>query len=112
MAQGLMLEKWSGTVSVVNIGATKEDGGTRSKVIRVGGEATLPFLFQEGAIPNKPVIAFEIWDVAPGDWPPALNKAYAGVLGDPFAWAQECVKKHKAELLCVKLQGGASGFWE
>ncbi len=110
MAQELMLEKWPGALSVVNIGATKDDGGTRSKVIQAGGEATLPFLFQEGAIPYKPVIAFEIWDIAPGDWPQELNKSYGDLLKDPFAWAQICVKEYKAELLCVKLLGAHPDF--
>ncbi len=105
MAQELMLEKWSGTVSVVNIGATKQEGGTRSKVIKVGGQAALPFLFQEGALPNKPVVAFEVWDTAPLDWPEELGKAYAKVFSEPFKWAEACVKEHKAELLCVRLQG-------
>ncbi len=110
MAQEIMLEKWSGAVSVVNIGATKEDGGTRSKIIQVGGQATLPFLFPEGAIPHKPVIAFEIWDIAPTDWPQELNKSYAGVLADPLDWAQMCVREYKAELLCIKLQGAHPDF--
>ncbi len=110
MAQELMLEKWSGAVSVVNIGATKQDGGTRSRVIQVGGEATLPFLFQEGVMPHKPVVAFEIWDIAPADWPQELNKTYAGVLADPLAWAEKCVKEYKAELLCVRLQGAHPDF--
>jgi len=110
MAQELMLEKWSGVVSVVNIGASREEGGTRSKVIQVGGQATLPFLFAEGNLPHKPVIAFEIWDIAPSDWPQELTKSYADVLADPFAWAAKCVKEYKAELLCVKLQGAHSDF--
>ncbi len=110
MAQEVMLEKWSGSVSVVNIGATKDEGGSRSKVIKVGGQATLPFLFQEGAIPQKPVIAYEIWDTAPTDWPQELNKSYGDALKDPFAWAQKCVKEYKAELLCVKLQGAHPDF--
>ncbi len=110
MAQELMLEKWSGAVSVVNIGSTKEEGGTRSKVIQVGGQATLPFLFQEGVIPHKPVIAYEIWDIAPTDWPQELNKSYADVLADPLAWAEMCVKEYKAELLCIKLQGAHPDF--
>jgi acetyl-CoA decarbonylase/synthase complex subunit delta len=110
MAQELTLEKWSGAVSVVNIGATKEEGGTRSKIIQVGGEATLPFLFLEGVLPHRPVIAFEIWDIAPADWPQELNKSYANVLADPFAWAEMCVKEYKAELLCVKLQGAHPDF--
>jgi acetyl-CoA decarbonylase/synthase complex subunit delta len=110
MAQELMLEKWSGSVSVAKIGATKQEGGTRSKVIQIGGQATLPFLFQEGAIPYKPVVAFEIWDTEPTDWPQELNKAYAGVLSDPLAWAEKCVKEYKAEILCVKLQGAHQDF--
>lgn len=110
MAQELMLEKWSGAVSVVNIGATKNEGGTRSKIIQAGGQATLPFLFQEGAIPHKPVIAYEIWDIAPSDWPQELNKSLGNVFADPLAWAERCVKEHKAELLCVKLQGAHPDF--
>jgi acetyl-CoA decarbonylase/synthase complex subunit delta len=110
MAGELMLEKWSGAVSVINIGSTKEEGGTRSRVIQVGGEAALPFLFQEGVIPHKPVIAFEIWDTAPADWPQELTKSYAGVLANPFVWAQMCVKEYKAELLCIKLQGAHPDF--
>ena len=110
MAQELMLEKWSGVVSVVNIGAPREEGGTRSKVIQVGGQATLPFLFAEGDLPHKPVIAFEIWDIAPSDWSQELTKSYADVLKEPFAWAQKCTKDYQAELLCVRLQGAHPDF--
>ena len=56
----LALEKRSGAVSLVDIGSAKENGGSRSGVIRVGGQATLPFLFPEGNIPHSPVIAFEV----------------------------------------------------
>jgi acetyl-CoA decarbonylase/synthase complex subunit delta len=110
MAGELMLEKWSGQVSVVTIGATKEEGGTRSKTIKVGGQATLPFLFPEGSIPYKPVIAFEIWDIAPPEWPAELIKAYADVIASPLAWAEKCVKDYKAELVCLKLQGAHPDF--
>jgi len=106
----IMLEKWSGAVSVVNIGATRQEGGTRAKVIQVGGEATLPFLFKEGALPHKPVIAFEVWDITPADWPQELNKSYGDVLKDPFVWAEKCVKDYKAELLCIRLQGAHPDF--
>lgn len=105
MAQELMLEKWSGTVSVVTIGADKEEGGSRSKIVKVGGQATLPFLSAEASIPYKPVIAFEIWDVLPLEWPEELTKQYREVYNDPLAWAKKCVDEFKAELLCVKLQG-------
>lgn len=110
MAKELMLEKWSGVVSVVNMGATKEEGGTRSKVIKIGGQATLPFLFKEAALPNKPRVAFEIWDIEPTDWSEQLSKDYSKVLSDPLAWAEKCVGEYKAELLCLKLQGAHPDF--
>src|SRR3989338_5612853 len=105
-----MLEKWSGAVATVSIGATNEEGGTRSKVIKVGGQATLPLLFSEGAIPHKPVIAFEIWDIAPSDWPLELSKSLGGVLNDSLAWAQKGIKEYKADLLCVRLMGAHPDF--
>jgi acetyl-CoA decarbonylase/synthase complex subunit delta len=106
----LILEKWSGKVSVVSLGATKKEGGTRSAQIQVGDQATLPFLFCEGAIPHKPVIAFEIWDIAPPEWPQELSKFYSDVFGEPVAWAEKCVKTYKAQLLCIRLQGSHPEF--
>lgn len=106
----MMLEKWSGEVSVVKIGAAKDEGGSRSALVKIGGEKTLPFLFREGAIPHMPVVAFELWDILPSDWPEALAKPYAQALKDPFLWARKCVDEYKAELLCVKLQGAHPDF--
>jgi acetyl-CoA decarbonylase/synthase complex subunit delta len=105
MAIELSFEKWQGEVAVVNIGATKQEGGTRSASIPVGGEKTLPFLSAEGAIAHRPVVAFEIWDIPPADWPEGLSKHYQDVWKDPFAWAKKCVSEYKAQLLCVRLQG-------
>jgi acetyl-CoA decarbonylase/synthase complex subunit delta len=110
MAGELMLEKWSGAVSTVTIGATQEEGGSRPKIIKIGGQQTLPFLFKEGAIPNKPVIAFEIWDIAPVDWPTQLVKAYNDVMSNSLAWAEKCTKEYKAELLCIRLEGAHPDF--
>ncbi|TRZ94055.1 acetyl-CoA decarbonylase/synthase complex subunit delta [bacterium] len=110
MASELMLEKWSGVVSQVQIGATKAEGGSRSNVIKIGGQATLPFLFAEAAIPLKPVIAFEIWDLTPQDWPEELTSCYGDALRDPILWAKKCAEEFKAELLCIRLQGAHPDF--
>jgi acetyl-CoA decarbonylase/synthase complex subunit delta len=110
MPSELMLEKWSGEVNVVSIGATKAEGGTRSAAIKVGGEKTLPFLFQEAEVPYTPVIAFEIWDSTPTEWPKELVAAYGDALKDPLSWAEKCVKEYKAKLLCVRLQGAHPEF--
>lgn len=110
MANEVMLEKWSGEVSVVNIGATKSEGGTRCATIKVGGQRTLPFLFKEAIIPYSPVIAFEIWDIQPADWPDELASIYGSALKDPLSWAKMCVEDFKAQMLCVKLQGAHPEF--
>ncbi len=110
MAIDLMLERWQGKIYELTLGATKQEGGSRSRVIKLGGQATLPFLFPEGQIPNKPRLAFEIWDIPPTDWPPELNRAYADVYFEPYAWAEKCIREYKAEILCIKLQGAHPDF--
>lgn len=101
----LMREKWQGKICEVAVGATKAEGGSRSHSITLGGQGSLPFLFEEGPIPHRPQIAFEIWDIEPDDWPDEVKKQYADVLGDPIGWAEKAVSRFKAAALCVKLQG-------
>ena len=110
METQLVLEKWPGAISTVSIGATKAEGGTRSNVVKIGGQTAMPLLFREGAIPNKPKIAFEIWDVAPLDFDEELLSAYGKAIKDPFAWAEVCINDYKAELLCLKMQGTHPDF--
>jgi len=110
METQLVLEKWPGIISTVTIGAKKEEGGSRINTVKIGGQNTLPLLFKEGNIPNKPAIAFEIWNTPPLDWPEELVNVYGKALNDPFAWADKCVNEYKAQLLCVKMQGTHPDF--
>ncbi len=110
METQLALEKWTGVISTLTIGASKEDGGSRGNTVKIGGQNSLPLLFKEGNIPNPPAIAFEIWDIPPLDWPEELVSAYGKALNDPFEWANKCVSEFKAQLLCVKMQGTHPDF--
>jgi len=101
----VMKENWTGKISEVTIGATEKEGGTRGSSIVVGGETTLPFLFNEGSIPHAPVIAMEIFDSEPEDWPETLKKPFEDVLKDPVKWAVKCADEYKAAMICVKLMG-------
>jgi acetyl-CoA decarbonylase/synthase complex subunit delta len=83
-------DKWPGTVRTVTLGATAEQGGTRAKVVTIGGEQTLPFLHFENETPNRPVIALEMTASRPGDWSQVLQDAWGDVLDDPARWAQAC----------------------
>ncbi len=82
------VEKWSGTVRAITLGATAAEGGTRRQTVTVGGQSALPFLQFEGQCPNRPVVAVEVWSRNPNDeWPGPLTSAWGDVLNDPAAWA-------------------------
>ena len=97
-------ERWTGSVREVTLGATAENGGTRTKTITVGGETTLPFLHFEGEMPHPPVVGVEIQDGYPADWSPVLLAAWGDVLNDPAAWAKKA-EEIGADVLVLKLRG-------
>jgi acetyl-CoA decarbonylase/synthase complex subunit delta len=81
-------DNWPGTVRTITLGATPEQGGTRSKTVTVGGEKSLPFMFFEAKMPHPPVVALEIRDAFPEDWSHLLHKAWGDVMKDPVSWAK------------------------
>ena len=82
-------ESWSGTVRPVTIGATADDGGTRSKAITVGGMNAMPFLDFDGDYPYAPAVGIEIVDQYPDDWSQLLVDEWGeDVLKDPAKWAK------------------------
>ena len=98
-------EKWTNTINTLTIGATAEQGGTRGSVVTVGGETTLPLLIDEGEIPNRPVIAGVVVDIAPDGWPDALTGAIGDVINSPTEWAQKLVEEDGVDLISLKLIG-------
>jgi acetyl-CoA decarbonylase/synthase complex subunit delta len=97
-------QKYAGQVREITIGATEADGGTRSHTVTVGGETTLPFMFQEGTMPNPPRIAVEIADQPPVDWSPLLLDAWGETANDVTAWAQ-AAEGTGADLILLRLTG-------
>lgn len=81
-------EKWTGNVREITIGATSEDGGTRSKTLTIGGESALPFLHHEGSMPHKPALAIEIRDRKPDNWSPLLIEVWGEAVENPGDWAK------------------------
>ncbi|HIP87805.1 MAG TPA: acetyl-CoA decarbonylase/synthase complex subunit delta [Anaerolineales bacterium] len=102
MAVEIPVEKWTGKVLEVTLGATAEEGGTRSRTVTVGGETTLPFLHFEGEIPNPPRLAIEIADRRPDDWSPLLLEAWGDVVDDPAEWAK-AAEEAGADLVLLQL---------
>ncbi len=104
MTLDLIKREWKGSIREVTIGATEEEGGTRSKSLTVGGATTLPFLHFEGDIKNKPVIGMEVSDVPPRDWPASMLEEYGDALEDPVSWAKK-VEEFGADMIYLALNG-------
>jgi acetyl-CoA decarbonylase/synthase, CODH/ACS complex subunit delta len=81
-------DKWPGAVRVVTLGATAQEGGTRSSTVTVGGQTSLPFMHFEAVTPHRPAVAIEIKDQRPTDWSPLLLQTWGDVVDDPTAWAK------------------------
>jgi acetyl-CoA decarbonylase/synthase complex subunit delta len=80
-------DKWTGRVRECVLGATAAEGGTRARVVTVGGEASLPFLHFDAPMPHPPALAVEIRDRRPEDWSPLLYEAWGEAMDDPGDWA-------------------------
>jgi acetyl-CoA decarbonylase/synthase complex subunit delta len=89
-------ESFNGKVAAVDFG--KDD-----KALTIGGESSLPFLSFEGEQPNRPVIAYEIQDCPPDDWPDTVKDVYKDVSGDPVTWAKYCQDKLNAKAIALRL---------
>lgn len=104
MSVTFVKERYSSKVGEVVLGATSEQGGTRTSVVSIGGDGALPFLHFEGEMQNRPVIAMEINDIVP-PWNETITEQFGDVLSDPAAWAKKCVEEYNADLIYLKLIG-------
>ncbi|MBN2654073.1 MAG: acetyl-CoA decarbonylase/synthase complex subunit delta [Nitrospirae bacterium] len=95
MALAAPKETYAGRVFEVTIGT--------SKTAVFGGENVLPFHKFDGDTPHKPVIAFEIQDVAPEDWPDTVKEVYGDAASDPVKWALYCQNNLNAQAIALRL---------
>ncbi len=104
MAVPEVTDSFSGCVNKVTLGATSQAGGTRTSTVTVGGSRNVVYGGSKEDVGEKPVIAMDVLDGPPEDWPPVLLEPYKDVLGDPAAWAKKCVEEFGAEILCLKFE--------
>jgi acetyl-CoA decarbonylase/synthase complex subunit delta len=95
----------AGKVREVTLGATPEQGGTRSHTVTIGGSTSSPFHFFEGEHPYPPLVAMEVFDKVPAKYPDFLRDYYRGVLDQPAAMAKKCVDEYGADMISVRLEG-------
>jgi acetyl-CoA decarbonylase/synthase complex subunit delta len=90
-------ESYTGKIREITLGKGK-------KAVTVGGENCYPFYQFEGAMPNPPRIAMEVWDMLPEEWPAAALAPFKAVASDAAAWAKKCVKEYGAEIIVLQLK--------
>ena len=98
-------DSFTGSVNRITLGATKENGGTRTNTVTIGGAHNVVYggSFEDAS--EKPVIAMDVLDTRPKDWPDALVQAYDDVMDSPGDWAKKCVEEFGADLICIKFDG-------
>ncbi len=90
-------ESYTGGIREISI-------GKKDSAVTVGGQTCYPFYTFEGEMPNKPIIAMEIWDMAPEDWAEPALAHFKDVVADPVAWAKKCIDEYGAEAIVLQLK--------
>ena len=90
-------ETYSGGIKEITL-------GQGDKAVTVGGASCYPFYNFEGAMPHRPRVAMEIWDVEPEEWPEAAMSPFKDVISDPAAWAKKCVDEYGADMIVLQLK--------
>jgi len=98
-------DNYSGSVNRITLGATKENGGSRISTITVGGSRNVVYGGGADQAGEKPMIAIDVLDSEPNDWPEALVEPYKDVLDNSAEWAKKCVEEFGADLICLKFDG-------
>lgn len=88
-------ETFPGSIYTVTFGTEKN--------VTIGGGNGFAFHGFEGSSPHRPVIAYEVQDSLPDDWPAAVHDVYAEVSGNPVAWAKYCQDELNAQAIALRL---------
>ncbi len=91
-------EDYSGAIREISL-------GNGDNAVTVGGSTSLPFHLFEGELGNKPLIAMEIMDVRPDNWPDTLTQYFDDVMDSPVDWAKKCVDVYQADAINIWLNG-------
>lgn len=94
------VKEYPGEIVEVTLGATRKNGGTRAKEIKIGGQRSLYFF--EGGWVNKPVVSFDVFDIPQPQFPKALREIWSEYWDSPADWARAAVEKG-ADLVTIHL---------
>jgi len=97
-----LTEKFKYRISEVTLGATSDNGGTRDRELKIGGETSMPAYFFNGEFPNYIVISQDVFDI-PIPLPSFVREHFKDSISDPSEWAKLRVKKFNAEMITLHM---------
>jgi acetyl-CoA decarbonylase/synthase complex subunit delta len=93
---------YPGHIREVTLGATKSDGGSRSRTITIGGAKTPAYADIRIPPVHPPAISLDVFDMKVA-LPKVLREHVADVMEDPAEWARMNVKKFGADIITIHL---------
>ena len=96
------LTEYPGKIREITIGATKREGGTRSKTITIGGHTAPAWNLFQAPPKHPPVVAADVFDMRI-KLAKAVRVHYDEVMDDPCEWARLAINKFGADLITLHL---------
>jgi acetyl-CoA decarbonylase/synthase complex subunit delta len=92
------LAEYTGQIREITLGATKAEGGTRSKTITVGGHKGPAWNLFQSPPKHPPVVAADVFDMRI-KLAKAVRLHYDDVMDDPVDWARLVIDKFGADFI-------------
>ena len=92
------LAEYAGQIREITLGATKGQGGSRSKTITVGGHKAPAWNLFQTPPKHHPVVAADVFDMRI-KLAKAVRMHYDDVMDDPVDWARLVIDKFGADLI-------------
>jgi len=96
------LAEYPGTIREITLGATKREGGTRSKTLTIGGHKAPAWNLFQAPPKFLPIVAADVFDMRIS-LPKAVRIHYDEVMDDPVEWARLAIDKFGADLITFHL---------
>jgi len=94
-----IVEGFAGSVNRITLGAAPR------RTVTVGGARNVVYGGAASDAGQRPLIAMDVLDVRPDDWPDVLLEPFASVADSPGDWAKQCIQEFGADLVCLKFDG-------
>ncbi|MBS7623514.1 CO dehydrogenase/acetyl-CoA synthase subunit delta [Candidatus Bathyarchaeota archaeon] len=94
--------RYVAAITEVRLGATRSEGGSRDRVLIIGGETSPLLQDPQASMKNPPVISLDVFDTKIPLAKP-VKAHFAEVLEDPVAWSRLAVEKFGSEMVNVHL---------